>query len=171
MRTYWPVLLVVLLAACASTPSKPPVTLERVVELSRHGTPTADIIAEMRDAGTTYRLSGSQLARLRDQGVGDDVLDYMQDTYLSDMERRGRMYSYDPYGWGPYSTWGPYPAWGPYPTWAWGGYYPYYYGPGFRPHRRPHGSPGGGFGGGTPGPAPDSGPRPGNLWPGARAGR
>lgn len=128
MRLYWPLAVLALLAGCASAPSRPPVTLERVVELTRQGTPPEQIVAEMRDAGTVYRLSGSQLARLRDQGVADQVLDYMQDTYLSEMEQRGRMYSYDPYWWGPYG--------GPYPYWAWGGPYPYYWGGGYyHPYR------------------------------------
>ena len=50
-----------LLAACATTPALPPVTTEQILQMSREGVPAADIIQKMRDAGTVYRLSGSQL--------------------------------------------------------------------------------------------------------------
>ncbi|HZP86489.1 MAG TPA: hypothetical protein VFB54_06690 [Burkholderiales bacterium] len=132
-------LLLLALAGCASAPSKPPVTLEQVVQMSREGVPPGDIIAKMRDSDTVYRLSGSQLARLKQQGVSDEVLDYMQDTYLRDMQLRGRMYAYDPYWWGPYPGWGPYPSW----AWAYPYPYPYYVFPSHR-HREPNPPPTGG---------------------------
>jgi len=69
-------------AGCASTPAKGPVTVEQIIEMSRNGTDPPIIVAKMQDAGTVYRLSGSQLAMLRSEGVPDPVLDYMQQTYL-----------------------------------------------------------------------------------------
>ena len=113
-----------LLAGCATTPPKPPVTVEQVVQMSHDQVPAAEIIARMQEAGTVYPLSGSQLAKLRERGVPDEVLDYMQSTYLAYAERQA-IFRYDPYFWGPY--WGPY--WGPHPYWYrrppyWG--YPYY---------------------------------------------
>lgn len=154
-----------ILTGCASVQSRPPVTVERVLEMTRQGALPADIIAEMRDARTVYRLSASQLAKLREQGVDDEVLDYMQDTYLDEMERRGRISSYDPYWYGPYPG-----AW-PYSSFAWGGY-PYYWGPPYyyvprHRHPRPGGSGGSGGGGsGSASPAPDRQPsflRPGGV--------
>jgi hypothetical protein len=130
-----------LLAACATTPALPPVTTEQILQMSREGVPAADIIQKMRDAGTVYRLSGSQLAQLKSQGVADEVLDYMQDTYLAQERARGAQYGYywgSPYGWGPYpySYWGPPGYWWPY----WG-YYPYPVPPPNRPPRRPSAPP------------------------------
>ena len=73
-------ILTVVAAACATTPAPPSVTTEQILQMSRAGVPAADIVQKMRDAGTVYRLSGSQLAQLKSQGVPDDVLDYMQET-------------------------------------------------------------------------------------------
>lgn len=127
-----------LLAGCATVEPKPPVTIDQVVQMSREGVPAADIVQKMRDAGTVYRLSGSQLAKLKGEGVPDEVLDYMQETYLAQARARGAleygsMWGPTPY-WGPY--WGPYAGyypWGPY----WGRPYPYHrpYHP--RPAQRP----------------------------------
>lgn len=147
MRATLFALILALIGGCASVQSRPPVTIERVVDMTRQGTPPNDIIEEMRAAGTVYRLSGSQLAKLREQGVADEVLDYMQDTYLDEMQRRGRVSSYDPYWYGPYPGY----AWAPYPYY-WGA--PYYYGPRYR-HPRPSRP---SAGGGSPGGGSDDGP-------------
>jgi hypothetical protein len=89
-----------------------PFTVDQVVAASRAGEPAPEIIARMRDSGTVYRLSGSQLASLRDEGVPDAVLDYMQETYLAAVRRREELAGWDgwtgidgywyggaPYGW------------------------------------------------------------------------
>jgi hypothetical protein len=123
-------LLAGLFAGCASVESRPPVTTEQVLQMSKAGVPAADIVQKMRDAGTVYRLSGSQLARLKSEGVDDEVLDYMQETYLAAARARGAA----EYG----SYWGGAWAWGPYPYGYWGpGYWPPYWGPYYRypPHR------------------------------------
>lgn len=65
-----------------------PVTVEQVVAMSRSGQPADAIIEQMRDSGTVYRLSASQLVKLHDDGVPDAVLDYMQETYLEWVRRR-----------------------------------------------------------------------------------
>jgi len=135
------VIVTAALVGCANVQPRPPVTTEQVVQMSKEGVPTADILQKMRDAGTVYRLSGSQLARLKAEGVADEVLDYMQDTYLAQTWQRGA-YAYGsywggPWAWGPYpyGYWGPPGYWGPYPP-----YYPY---PPYRPppHARPPSGP------------------------------
>jgi hypothetical protein len=128
-------LLAGLYAGCASIESRPPVTTEQVVQMSKAGVPAADIVQKMRDAGTIYRLSGSQLARLKSEGVHDDVLDYMQETNLAAARARGAA-EYGSY-WGGAWAWGPYP-YAPYPYGYWGpGYWRPYWGPYYRypPHR------------------------------------
>lgn len=100
--------------------------------MSSDGLPASDIIARMDDSDTVYRLSGSELAALKERGVADEVLDYMQDTYV-DYERSRAYRHYDPW-WGP-----PYAFAYPY----WGYYGPYYYYP-YRPylrHRAPYARP------------------------------
>ena len=73
--------------------------------MSQDGVPPSEIIQRMREAGMVYRLSGSELARLKAQGVPDEVLDYMQSTYLEDARRQAYR-DYGPYVGGFY--WGPY---------------------------------------------------------------
>jgi len=69
-------------AGCTTVPTRAPVTVEQVIAMSKNGTDAPSIIAKMQDAGTVYRLSGSQLAALKADGVPDPVLDYMLQTYL-----------------------------------------------------------------------------------------
>jgi hypothetical protein len=83
-----------------------------VVAMSRAGQPADAILEKVRDSGTVYRLSASQLAKLHDDGVPDAVLDYMQETYLDSIRQRqelddwqywtgvgGYWYGGVPYGW------------------------------------------------------------------------
>jgi hypothetical protein len=79
-----------LLNGCATLgfdPTKPPVTVGEVIQLSKEDVPAETIITKMRESGAIYRLSAAQLAELHDQGVSDPVLDYMQETYLSAVRR------------------------------------------------------------------------------------
>lgn len=89
-----------------------PVTVAQVVAMSRSGEPVDAIVAKMRESGTVYRLSASQLAELRDQGVPNAVIDYMQGTYLAAVQQRQELQEWDswtgvdgywyggrPYGW------------------------------------------------------------------------
>ncbi len=158
--------LVLLLGGCATTPTPPPVTVEQVVQMSQEGLATEEIIKKMDDSDTVYRLSGSELARLKERGVPDEVLDYMQDTFVA--YERSRVYRYyDPW-------WGPPYAYS-YPYWGFYGYYgryypPYYYPPYYHGHPPPHdghppkppSSPGGGAKPPTPswGHPPHSPPKP-----------
>ena len=64
-----------------------PVTVPKILEMSRSGTPADQIVDTMRASGTVYRLKASQLAELRNEGVPDDVIDYMQQTYLDAVQR------------------------------------------------------------------------------------
>jgi len=65
-----------LLGGCATLgieQSSPPVTVSEVIQMSKEGVPTDTILDKMRE---------SQLSELRDQGVADQVIDYIQQTYL-----------------------------------------------------------------------------------------
>ena len=74
--------LMLLCGGCASTPATAPVSVEQIVQMSKDGNDGPSIVAKMRQAGTIYRLSGSKLAALKLDGVPDQVLDYMLQTYL-----------------------------------------------------------------------------------------
>ena len=72
-------------AGCAffsSKPLPPPVTVPQIIEMSKTDVPPGDIVQKMRDSGTIYRLQASQLAQLKEQGVPDAVINYMQQSYL-----------------------------------------------------------------------------------------
>jgi hypothetical protein len=87
--------------------------------MSQAGVPVETILQQMRDSGTTYRLTASQLVQLHEEGVPDAVLDYMQETYLEAVRRDqaledwrywaraadGYWYGGRPYGW-PRVWWG-----------------------------------------------------------------
>jgi hypothetical protein len=90
-----------------------PVAVPEVVQMSKEGLPVETILQKMRDSGTIYRLTASQLVRLHEDGVPEAVLDYMQETYLAAVRRDqviedwrhwafaadGYWYGGRPYGW------------------------------------------------------------------------
>ncbi len=93
-------------------PPPPPVTVSEIISMSKSGVTSQEIIKQIRASGTIYRLKASELAALKSQGVSDDVIDYMQSTYLDAM-RRDAFYRANYYGPG---CWGYYPNYyGPYP--------------------------------------------------------
>lgn len=108
---------VALLAGCAGTFQRPePVALDEIVRMARSGTSSTEIIKRLRDTRTVHALTGSQFAKLREQGVPDDVLDYLQNSYVGSVELDTRL-RYE----GFYGPWGlPYPYRpfrGPRPFW------------------------------------------------------
>jgi hypothetical protein len=117
------VLLVTLAAGCATPQPRlpPPPTPAEIVQMAKDGMTAEAIIQRIEALQGVYPLSASGLANLRDQGVPDQVIDYMQRTYVraarfDEFLRTRDLYS--TYGW-PY-FFGPYPyGWAsPYP-WGW----------------------------------------------------
>src|SRR5215471_12635135 len=80
---------VILFGGCATLTFKQPepVTIGQVIEMNKHGVPPGTIIEKMRGSQSVYRLTAAQLAELHDLGIADQVLDYMQQTYI-EAERR-----------------------------------------------------------------------------------
>jgi hypothetical protein len=103
------------LGACATVQGPPPPSQADIVALARSGAPAQEIIRRIRESGAVYPLSGSQLARLSEQGVPDEVIDYMHRTYLDEVRREEAMRQSFFYG----------PMFPPY--------YPSWYGPGRPP--------------------------------------
>jgi hypothetical protein len=91
-------------------------SISDVEALSRNGVNPGIIVRYIRDHGTIYFLSATDVSSLQKAGVDSSVVDYMLQT-----GRRGYGYPYGP-GY-PYDY--PYGPYGPY----WGD--PYYFGPGF----------------------------------------
>jgi hypothetical protein len=111
-------LALVVLSGCAGVLKRPdPLTTEDIVRLVKAETPSPDIIQRLRETRTVLPLTGSQFAKLREQGVPDDVLDHLQQAYLGAVEFDARMRYQGLYwgGWGPPF---PYPGFrGPLPYW------------------------------------------------------
>jgi len=113
------------LAGCATMgkPLPPPPTTAEIVQLASEGTPAGEIIKRIDESRAVYRLPASELARLREQGVPDAVIDRMQRTHIDAVREeewwRAREH-YLWFGWPsyrgvwpyPYGTWQPYPYWG-----------------------------------------------------------
>ena len=93
----------------------PPPAPAEIVALAKSGAPAQEIIRRMHESGGVYPLSASQLARLHEQGVPDEVIDYMHRTYIEAVRREESMRQ--SFFWGPM-----------FPP-----YYPYWYGPGLPP--------------------------------------
>lgn len=98
------------LVGCGTTSSRTAYTMTQVIQLSRAGVPPADLVAQLRETRTILPVTGSQYAQLKEQGVSDEVLDYMQKTYVAQVEADARWrarstyygygYGYYPYGYG-----------------------------------------------------------------------
>ncbi len=68
---------------------EPKLTPAELVDMSKQGTPAKDIIAKIKQTGSRYALSASQMIELHDQGVSTQVLDYIQAA--REQELRDRM--------------------------------------------------------------------------------
>jgi len=92
--------------------SPKPVTVANIIAMSRKGVSAEDIIKKMRDSGTVYRLKASQLAELKNQGIPDAVIDYMQQTYLEAVRRNQALEDWNYWWpWDGYWYGGPYFGW------------------------------------------------------------
>jgi hypothetical protein len=108
------ILLMGALAGCASVEKvAPPPTVAEIVQMAKTGQSADAIILRIEESRGVYQLPASGLARLREQGVPDKVIDYMQQTYIeavryAEWARARNAYFYPPvpppfrrypYGW------------------------------------------------------------------------
>ncbi len=115
------VLPAVLASGCSgfTTKSEPHVTVAEIVQMSEAGAPDTRVVDKIRRSGTVYRLTASQFATLKNQGVSDKVINYMQQTYLEAVRRNQQLN--DQRYWTPYDDGYDY---GGYPFGWDGGWYP-----------------------------------------------
>jgi len=99
--------------------------VDNIVNMSREGVPSKDIIRKIRSSRSVYELPASELAKLKNEGVQDSVLNFMQKTHL-DAVRRAQRIEDSYYGY-PGMFWDPYFGFG-YPYYSYFGYgFPYRY--------------------------------------------
>ena len=83
--------LLVALSSCATLYSqRKPMPIDEVVKLSKSGTPPPLIVQRIRESRTTYALRGADFAKLKADGVPDAVLDYLQQSFVNDLDLQTR---------------------------------------------------------------------------------
>lgn len=106
---------ITLLSGCSTlgATQPQPVTVSEVIQMSKEGVPADTIIESMRDSETVYRLTAAQLAELHEQGISDQVIDYMQQTYLDAVRQDQSLADWDYWTVGADGFWygGPYYGW------------------------------------------------------------
>jgi hypothetical protein len=80
-------LAAVLLGACAA---RMPMPIDEVVQRSKDGQSADQITGALRGARTTFALRGSDFGRLAQAGVSEPVLDYLQQSFINDVDMQTR---------------------------------------------------------------------------------
>jgi len=74
----------------AGTAFASPLPLSEVVGMSRSGVRSQDVIERLRVSQTSYALRGSDFGKLKAAGVSDEVLDYLQQSFVSSVDQLTR---------------------------------------------------------------------------------
>lgn len=96
------------------------VPVSDIVQMSKDGVSSKNIIKDLRKSHSVYVLKADQLAKLRDEGVQDSVINYMENTHIKAIRQDQRMQ--DSYYGGPGMYGYGYPGFGfgwPYDYWGW----------------------------------------------------
>jgi hypothetical protein len=104
----WLVLLMALglASGCHTLAQRPLMTLGDVVRMSQDGTSPSAIIASLEQHRVQLEFTGSQFAKLKDQGVADEVLDYLLNAYADRIRYETRLQS-EPLWWHHSYYWSP----------------------------------------------------------------
>ena len=76
-----------LLTGCAG----PQLTVPQIVDLSMQGESDQEICDKIEESSSIYRLKGSQIAKLSEIGVSNQVIDCMQQTYIDAVRQDQQM--------------------------------------------------------------------------------
>jgi hypothetical protein len=79
-------LLILPALASGATPYVAPLPIGEVVSLSNSEAGPEQVLQRIRSTGTTYALRGSDFAKLKAAGVSDPVLDYLQQSFVDDVD-------------------------------------------------------------------------------------
>lgn len=88
------------LQSCVVYKTAPPalVKVPDIIQMSKDGLASKDIIQKIKDSHTAYSLQASQLAKLQKQGVSDSVINYMEQTHFRTLMHNTQS-NYSNYGW------------------------------------------------------------------------
>jgi len=75
------------LRACMAFALTQPLAIAEAVKMSQSGTPPEEVIQRIRNSKTTYALRGSDFGKLKGVGVSSQVLDYLQQSFVNDVNR------------------------------------------------------------------------------------
>jgi hypothetical protein len=98
------------------------VTVPDIIQMSKDGLSSKDIIRDIRQSHTAYDLKADQLIKLHEQGVQDSVINYMEDTKTELIQQNQRYagssywWPYDGFYYGGFGWGSPYGMYG----WGWG---------------------------------------------------
>lgn len=111
-----------LLGACASLapPLPPPPTTAEIVQMAQVGAGAEEIVERIAASRAVYPLPASAFARLRGEGVPDEVIDFMQRTYVDAAWFDGYLRARDDHlAWASpeFRSTAPFPAIWAYPQW------------------------------------------------------
>lgn len=93
--------LVFVLAGCATAPRPAPLNLADIISMTKAGMTDQEIIRRIDDTRSVFRLSSDDVLRLRQEGVSNGVVTYILDTYIryamAEQRRRDAAYEDDFY--------------------------------------------------------------------------
>jgi hypothetical protein len=78
------------LSGAATSAPASPLPISEVVKMSESGALPRDVIQRIRASQTSFALRGSDFGKLKAAGVSDEVLDYLQQSFVSDVDRLTR---------------------------------------------------------------------------------
>ena len=90
---------VCLSVGCTGIQKRQQIAVDEIVAMAREGVPAEAIIEKIEVSRSVYPLPASRLVELKQKGVPDQVLDYMEQTYLTQACRQaiwddsGEMYT------------------------------------------------------------------------------
>jgi hypothetical protein len=71
--------------ACMAFALTQPLAIAEAVKMSQSGTAPREVILRLRNSKTTYALRGSDFGKLKAVGVSNQVLDYLQQDFVNDV--------------------------------------------------------------------------------------
>jgi len=74
------------------------VSVPDIIQMSKDGVSSKDIISEIKQSHTAYDLKADQLIKLHNEGVQDSVINYMEETKI-DLISQNQRYASSSYWW------------------------------------------------------------------------